>query len=173
MLGRQAVFLLNTRGRLAHEPAALAEAVADAASHAGGQRPALLVCTETWVRPSATAPPLQGYSLVVSVPGRLAENGRGRGGVAIYAASDVVSGVRVWGVPREGIAWVQVQGLLDRPLHLAACYIPPQQTAAALSAFYSHLLRDVLEAHAYGYVAVAGDLNARTGTASEEAAGAA
>jgi hypothetical protein len=64
-----------------------------------------------------------------------------------------------------------VQGVLDRPLFLAACYLPPQQSSAQTSTFYSHLLRDVLAARETGgYVSVGGDVNGRTGGASEAGA---
>ena len=162
---------LNTRGRLAHEPRAVMAAVHAAAARAGYQ-PLLLMCTETWVRPGCTPPLLQGYVLIISVPSPLAGNGRGRGGVAIYAAASLVGRVRVWGEGRDGVAWVRVCGVLDRPLFLAACYIPPLQSAADLATFYRRLLHDVLAAQPAGYIVVGGDLNARTGGLSEAAAAA-
>ncbi len=140
------------------------------ATAAGGRRPAVLIFTETWVRPGCSPPPLQGYVLLASSPSPLGGNGRGCGGVAVYVARDQVSKVRMWREPREGVAWVQVHGVLDRPLRIAACYIPPQLSAARLDAIYGHLTADVMDAHTSGYVAVAGDVNGRTGSACETAA---
>ena len=64
-------------------------------------------------------------------------------------------------------AWIRVQGVLDRPLHIAACYVPPGLPAAGLGQFFGHLCRDVLRAREAGYVAVGGDFNGRTGAAVE------
>lgn len=166
------VLHLNTRGRLVHQPSAVMAAVAAATAARGGRRPLVLLFSETWVRPGCSPPPLQGYSLIVSIPSPPAGNGRGRGGVAIYVSTDLVGRAQQWGEGREGVAWVRVQGVLDRPLFLAACYVPPQQSSVQLSGYFSRLLRDVLAAHeAGGYVGVGGDINGRTGGASEAAAG--
>ena len=59
-------------------------------------------------------------------------------------------------------AWVRVEGVLDRPLHIAACYVPPGLPAAGLGQFFGHLCRDVLRAREAGYVAVGSDFNGRT-----------
>ena len=81
----------------------------------------------------------------------------------MYAARDQVRNTRVWREPREGVAWVHVQGVLDRPLRIAACYIPPQLPAARLDAIYARLATDVLDARTSGYVIVAGDVMAGQG----------
>jgi hypothetical protein len=67
----------------------------------------------------------------------------------------------------------RIQGVCERPLFLAACYMPPQQSSVQLSAYLSSLQRDVLAARvAGGHVAVGGDLNGRIGAASAAATGA-
>ena len=48
------------------------------------------------------------------------------------------------------VAWVRVQGVADRPLHVAACYVPPNLPAAGLGQFFGRLHRDVLRAREAG-----------------------
>lgn len=165
------ILTLNTRGRLAHEPCVVLEAIAVALRSAclPPTVPVVLLLTETHVRPDDPLPPLQGYSPVHSVPCPLARNGRGRGGTAIYVSPALVGATEIWGVEAggTGVAWIRVYGVLDRPLHIAACYLPPSQDAHQRNAYYARLAGHVAAAHAAGYVALGGDFNGRIAGALE------
>ena len=159
---------LNTRGRLTHDPRIVMAAVTAAA--AGGPMPHVLLCSEIGARPDSTPPALQGYILVHFVPSAPAAGGQGRGGVAIYVTPDLVGLTSIWCDAHVGggvAAWVRVRGVADRPLHIAACYVPPSLPAASLGQFLGRLCRDVLRAREAGYVMVGGDFNGRTGGAAD------
>lgn len=132
-----------------------------------GTPPAVLLLTETWIRPELAPPALQGFVLAHAVSSPLGHNGRGRGGVAIYTNSALVGTLRVWGEAREGVAWVRLQGVSDRPLHVAACYLSPAASTAQSAEYFGLLGRDVRAALAAGHVIVGGDFNARTSSAVE------
>lgn len=166
------ILQLNTRGRLAHDPQIVTAAVAAAA--AGGPVPHILLLSETGTRPDSTPPTLQGYVLAHFTHSALAAGGQGRGGVAIYVTPSLVGGTGIWGEAHVGggvVAWVRVQGVADRPLHVAACYVPPSLPADGLGQFFGRLLRDVLRAREAGYIAVGGDFNGRTGAAADGVVG--
>ena len=159
---------MNTRGRLATEPEVVDAAIADACLAHSRRLVCCLLLTETWVRPGDAPPPLQGFTPLISVPSPLA-HGRGQGGVAIYVADALVSRARVLGEQAEGRAWAQMTGVLDRPLHVAAVYMPPSLGREQRAAFRASLNCGVAAAHAAGaYIAVGGDFNARTASVSEE-----
>ena len=162
------ILQLNTRGRLAHDPHIVTAAVAAAAGD--GPMPHILILSETCTRPDSTSPPLQGYVFAHFSHSTLAAGGQGRGGVALYVTRSLVGRTGIWGDAHVGggvAAWVRVQGVVDRPLHIAACYVPPGLPAAGLGQFFGHLCRDVLRAREAGYVAVGGGFNGRTGAAVE------
>ena len=132
--------------------------------------PHILLLSETCTRPDSTPPTLQGYVLAHFTHSALAAGGQGRGGVAIYVHPSLVGATGIWGDAQVGggvVAWVRVQGVADRPLHVAACYVPPSLPAAGMGQFFGRLLRDVLRAREAGYVTIGGDFNGRTGAAAE------
>ena len=162
------ILQLNTRGRLAHDPQIVTAAVATAA--AGGPMPHILLLSETCTRPDSIPPTLQGYVLAHFTHSALAAGGQGRGGVAIYVTPSLVGLTSIWGDAHVGggaVAWVRVQAVADRPVHIAACYMPPNLSVVGSEQFFGRLLRDVLRAREAGYVAVGGDFNGRTGVAAD------
>lgn len=129
--------------------------------------------TETWQELGSSLS-LPGYSCI-SVPKHFQHDRarRASGGIALFARADISSHISHWRPLEECThLWVRIRASigLEHDLFLCLCYLPPQN-----STYYNSVAEyplDVItrEAHTaatLGNVLLAGDFNARTGTAPD------
>jgi hypothetical protein len=153
-----------------------------------GRLPLLETCTEAMDL-------LSGYDAVVLSETGAEQSGAGRyslpgfwcvlnaararrsvqGGVAVFVRRDWRKYVKVVQGRREveGVAWVRIALPGAQLLHLAACYLPPEDSSirgstraergAKMIEEWGHLQEAAAGFQEVGMVVVAGDLNARTG----------
>ena len=124
-----------------------------------------VIClAETWQRPEHLLTPVPGFTPFASPRLQGAH-----GGVAALVRSQLAPHCRVWRITHQGdVLWLRLNLLsLDRPLFLAVCYLPPANTPGASlvgTERWSLLADDIAAAAADGYVLLAGDFNAHTGS---------
>ncbi|KAL4447354.1 hypothetical protein ABPG77_007387 [Micractinium sp. CCAP 211/92] len=92
----------------------------------------------------------------------------GRGGVAQLWADDLSAQAELWrSRSADGVLWVIIHSLLERPLLVGTCYLPPKGSGGCpsdLDGWWLRLALDVADAAGTGSIILTGDLNARTGS---------
>ncbi len=137
----------------------------------------ILMLTETWTSPDIQAPDIPGYTCFSSSKTfKHALAWRASGGVACYVKDAIASRFELWRVSSPGsILWLRskekftwVSG--DFHLHIGLVCIPPRGSSLEKQttvSSYEMLQQDLADDLAGNRLAlVAGDINARTGSAS-------
>ena len=135
----------------------------------------VIVLTETWLKPGAICPELDGYvsfnsnKTVLNVKAR-----RGSGGVAIYVKKKYADHVSVWKSSLNGTKlWIKLdkQVGLEKDMFIAGCYFPPANSTCYQDPDFMDLFEDLADdiacISALGIPIVGGDFNARTNTVSD------